>query len=571
MQFALLLPIIITTSLAEVLSIGALLPFLGVIAAPEKVFNSAAAQQVMPLLQLQSPQDLLLLITLVFVVAILASGIARTILFWTQTRLSIAISTDVTAKLYEDILHQPYNMHISRNSSEVIEGVRKAEALVHYIVNPVLVLLSSAIILIALVATLLFIEPFIAIGATLGFGFLYFVMMYFTKSQIERNGHTISVHQVRVTRAIQESLGGIRDVVIDGTQPVFLRAFRDALSPLQAARASNQFLSGSPRFGVEAIGITLIATLAFASIASLGEAGGAVQLIPALGALALGSQRLLPLLQQIYAAYTTLKGNQASTQDVINLLNKLMSVELPERKPKPLFFNTAISLKDLSFRYSSQEPWVLHHINLRIPKGSRVGFVGSTGSGKSTLFDVIMGLLTPTAGTLNIDSVEITPANSRAWQPHISHVPQAIYLSDASIAENIAFGVPQDQINIEHVKEAAQRAQIARTIENWTDGYNAIVGERGVKLSGGQRQRIGIARAFYKRAEVIILDEATSALDNETEAAVMQTVYNSSRAITLLIIAHRLSTLNNCDQIVELEHGSVKAVTKRIHMIRNTG
>jgi ATP-binding cassette subfamily B protein len=186
--------------------------------------------------------------------------------------------------------------------------------------------------------------------------------------------------------------------------------------------------------------------------------------------------------------------------------------------------------------------------------------VGVTGSGKSTLLDIVMGLLSPTEGALLIDNIAVTPQTTRAWQAHISHVPQAIYLSDTSIAENIAFGVPLELIDLRRVKQAAQQAQIAQTIEGWREGYNTLVGERGVRLSGGQRQRIGIARALYKRANVIIFDEATSALDNETEAAIMQAVAVLDRDITILIIAHRLTTLKNCDLMVELANGGIKAV-----------
>jgi len=231
-------------------------------------------------------------------------------------------------------------------------------------------------------------------------------------------------------------------------------------------------------------------------------------------------------------------------------------------------FQTAITLKDLGFRYTPQGPWVLRNLNLQIAKGSRVGFVGVTGIGKSTLLDIVMGLLTPSEGMLLIDNTVVNPQNPRAWQAHISHVPQAIYLSDTSIAENIAFGAPAELIDLQRVKQAAQQAQIAQTIEGWRNGYETLVGERGVRLSGGQRQRIGIARALYKRANVIIFDEATSALDNDTEAAVMQAVETLGRDITILIIAHHLTTLKNCDQIVELANCGIKAVGGYEQMMR---
>jgi ABC-type bacteriocin/lantibiotic exporter with double-glycine peptidase domain len=230
-------------------------------------------------------------------------------------------------------------------------------------------------------------------------------------------------------------------------------------------------------------------------------------------------------------------------------------------------FEVAINLKDLGFRYTPKGPMVLSHLNLHIPKGSRVGFVGVTGSGKSTLLDIIMGLLAPTEGALVIDDTVVNPHNARAWQLNVSHVPQSIYLSDASISENIAFGVAKEMIDMQRVKHAAQQAQISQTIEGWSRGFDTLVGERGVRLSGGQRQRIGIARALYKRANVIIFDEATSALDNETEAALIQALERLGGDITTLIIAHRLTTLKNCDQIVKLANGRINAIGPYEQMI----
>jgi ABC-type multidrug transport system fused ATPase/permease subunit len=559
-QLAVLSLLMIVASCAEVFIVGAVLPFLGVLTAPEKIFALELAQPFITLLQIRSAQDLLLPFTLIFILAAVFAGLARIALLWVQTRLSMAIGADFSVQVYERTLYQPYSLHVSRNSSEILAGARKAQDLVGYIVQPVLLVVGSTVILVAVIATLLAIQPVIALAAFFGFGLIYAVVVSITKRSIAHNSQTIAAQQGKVTKAIQEGLGGIRDVLIDGTQPVYSKLYKDAFLPWQRALASNQVVSASPRFGVEALGMVLIAGLAYVLAAASGPAGGATNAIPMLGALALGAQRLLPVLQQIYNAYITIKGNQASTQDALNLLDQPMPEHANAPPARPMAFNTSITLTDLGFRYTPQGPWVLRHLNLEIPKGSRVGFVGVTGSGKSTLLDLVMSLLNPTEGSLFIDNLAIRPENTRAWQAHISHVPQAIFLSDTSIAENIALGVPPQQIDLHRVKQAAQQAQIAQTIEGWPRGYDTQVGERGVRLSGGQRQRIGIARALYRRANVIIFDEATSALDNETEAAVMQAVETLGRDITILIIAHRLTTLRNCDRIVELANGGIKAV-----------
>jgi len=237
---------------------------------------------------------------------------------------------------------------------------------------------------------------------------------------------------------------------------------------------------------------------------------------------------------------------------------------LPSHANQPIVealpFSKRISLRQLAFRYGPDSPCVIKDLNFTIDKGSRVGFIGVTGSGKSTLLDIVMGLLEPTLGTLEVDGTPVTPINNRAWQRHIAHVPQAIFLADSTIEENIAFGVPKDQIDFARVLKAAQQAQIDETIETWEKQYQTVIGERGIRLSGGQRQRIGIARALYKEADVIIFDEATSALDNETERSVMQAIEGLSRDLTVLIIAHRLTTLKGCTQIVELGGGAIKLI-----------
>ncbi len=254
------------------------------------------------------------------------------------------------------------------------------------------------------------------------------------------------------------------------------------------------------------------------------------------------------------------RGGQASLEDALELLDQPLPKSGTEVSARRLSFQRSIALRHVAFRYSPESTWVFDNLDLTIAKGSRVGFMGTTGSGKSTLLDIIMGLLQPTHGVLEIDGQPITAENHRAWQALVAHVPQTIFLADSSIEENIAFGVPKDQIDSARVRKAAKQSQIANIIESWPHQYQTFVGERGIRLSGGQRQRIGIARALYKQAEVIIFDEATSALDNETEKAVMEVIESLGEEFTVLIIAHRLTTMRNCAQIVEIGDGGVKQI-----------
>ncbi len=555
-QFSLLLVLMIFASFAEILSIGAVLPFLAVLTVPSRVFEHPAAQPFIHILGLNTPDQLLLPLTISFGIAALLAGAMRLLLLWGSTRLSFATGADLSISIYRRTLYQPYAVHVARNSSEVINGIsNKANGVIYSIIVPVLTLISSSIMLSAILIAMLAVDPVIALAAFGGFGVIYAIIIRLTRNRLLMDSQRIARDSTLVIKSLQEGLGGIRDVLIDGSQAAYCQIYRNADQPLRRAQGNNLFISQSPRYGMEALGMLLIAVLAY-TLAK--QSDGIAKAIPVLGALALGAQRLLPVLQQAYGSWSSIQSGQASLQDTLGLLEQPLPEYADQPANKPLSFQQNIRLKHLSFRYGSQTPWVLNNLDITIAKGSRIGFIGTTGSGKSTLLDIVMGLLQPTEGTLEIDGQVITMSNHRAWQAHIAHVPQAIFLADSTIEENIAFGVPKDQINHERIRQAARQAQIADIIEAWSEQYQTFVGERGIRLSGGQRQRIGIARALYKQADVIIFDEATSALDNETEMAVMQAIEGLNENLTILIIAHRLTTLRNCTQIIELADGGIK-------------
>lgn len=546
----------IVASFAEIISIGAILPFLAVLTAPDRIFLLPSAQPAIRFFGFSSAGELLLPLTIGFGIAALTAGVVRLLLLWASTRLSFATGADLSIGIYRRTLYQPYSVHVARNSSEVITGIStKANTVIFNIIVPLFTFISTTIMLIAIMGALFVIDPLVAISAFGGFGLIYVVIITLTRKRQLINSRCMASESTQVIKSLQEGLGGIRDVLIDGSQAAYCKIYRQADLPLRHAQGNSLFISQSPRFGMEALGMMLIAILAYALSR---QPDGIVKAIPVLGALALGAQRMLPVLQQAYSAWSAIQGGQVSLRDTLELLDQPLPDYVDQPEAEPLPFRKEISLKNLSFRYTTQTPWVLKNLDLTIPKGNRIGFIGITGSGKSTLLDIVMGLLAPTEGSLEIDGQPVTTANNRAWQAHIAHVPQAIYLADTTIEENIAFGVPKGKIDHERVKLATQKAQIADIIESWPKKYQTYVGERGIRLSGGQRQRIGIARALYKQADVIIFDEATSALDNETEQAVMQAIESLSKDLTVLIIAHRLTTLRNCTQIIELADGGIK-------------
>jgi len=552
--------LMIIASIAEVISIGSLFPFLGILMSPEKIFVNSFASPLVTFFRLHGPDELLLFLTLFFIVAVILSGLARLLLFWFQTKLSREIGADFSARVYELTLYQPYSWHTSQNSSEIIAGIDKAGALVGSIIQPVFTIFGSTLIMVAILSAMLAVEPYLTIATLVSLGVIYFFLAYVTKHKIKKNSQTIALQQGKITKAVQEGLGGIRDVLIDGTQDFYSKLYSEALLPSNTASASNQFVAVTPRFAIEAIGLAVIAGAAYFLTSMGGSSKGVSHAIPIIGTLAMGAQRLLPVLQQIYSSYIRFKGSEFSNKDALAFMARPMLITGGKSKIQALPFQKAIVLRDIGYRYSQNSPWVLKALSLEIAKGSRVGFIGATGSGKSTLLDMVMGLLTPVEGVMLIDGEALTQQNTCNWQANISHVPQSIFLSDASIAENIAFGVARDKIDIKYVEYVAQKAQIATTIEGWPNSYDTQVGERGIRLSGGQRQRIGIARALYKRSNVIIFDEATSALDNTTEELVMDAIDTLGRDVTILTIAHRLTTIKRCDFVVEIENGSIKQV-----------
>lgn len=563
-QFGLLLGLMLVSAFAEVISLGAVLPFLGALTAPERVFSHPIVASMARSWGITSAADMLLPLTVGFATAALFAGGVRMLLLWSATRLAYASSADLSADAYRRTLYQPYRVHVARNSSEVIDSLTNKVAIAAFVLNQLLSLISSVVMMIAIMLALLAINAKVALVAATSFGASYMLIAWLFRKRLEHNSKLIARESTQLIKALQEGMGSIRDVLLDSTQPLYCEIHRRTDHALKLAQGSSIFIGGSPRFAMEAAGMVLIAVLAY-SLSR--QAEGIASVLPLLGALALGAQRLLPALQQSYTCWTGVVGSQASLADMLKLLDQPLPAEAFQPLPPPLHFQEVIRFDAVRFRYSNDGPWILDGINLSIPKGVRIGFVGSTGSGKSTMLDLLMGLMDPDQGRILVDGQPIRGEHRRAWQRTIAHVPQSIYLADTTLAENIAFGVSREEIDMERVRQAARQAQIADFIESRTMGYHTLVGERGICLSGGQRQRVGIARALYKQANVLVFDEATSALDNATEKEVMNAIDALNRDLTIIIVAHRLSTVRHCDTIIEFSSGQIVAQGTYEHLL----
>jgi ATP-binding cassette, subfamily B, bacterial PglK len=554
-QFCLVLVLLLIGALAELATIGVVLPFLALLADPSGALNHPFVTLLLTNFGWHTKEQLLVPITLLFGSTAIITGVIRIILTYASQKFVFRLGHDLGVAAYSRILHQPYSFHISRNTSETISCIDKVNSVLFSILSPVMQLVIGIIICLSIIAVFMILNPFIAFATAAILGFIYIAVSFGTRRRLKNNSKIIAESLTQRVKIIQEGLGGIRDVLIDHSQSVYVEKFKNIDLTFRDAQTINAFIGATPRFIVEAAGMALIALMAlFLSM----QQGDMTSAIPMLGALALGAQRILPLLQQIYYGWASLMGNKQIMFDVLELLDRPAPEErLSIRQASDFEFKRSITLRNIGFRYSPLQQFVLKHIDLEIDNGQRVGFVGKTGSGKSTLLDMIMGLLEPTEGQILVDGKELDEGTRRGWQSRIAHVPQAIFLADASIKANIAFGITEECIDMDRVRKAARRAHLSDFIESLEVGYETSVGERGVKLSGGQRQRIGIARALYREADVLIFDEATSALDNETEAAVMEAINELGRDLTILMIAHRLSTVAACDKIVRMDGGHI--------------
>ena len=543
---------------AELLSLGAVLPFLAVLSDPERLWQQPLIQSIAVWVGFTEASQLLLPTTITFASAAVLAALIRLTNLWLNGRLAAAVGSDLSCEAYRRTLYQPYSVHVHRNSAAVITAVTSQIGQTVAALNAILQLVASSLVAAGLLLGLLLIDAPVAVAAAALFGGAYGVLAIAARRELIGNSKQTAKASTQQVKALQDGLGAIRDVLLDNSQNLYIHTYRQADVSLRQLGAKNAFLAAFPRYALEALGIVAIALLggllAF-------QRGSGSPVVPLLGALALGAQRLLPALQQIYNGWASLKAYNAAIQSVLAMLNQSMTLVV--NNVEPLALQKCICLDDVGFRYGSDQPEVLRGVNLQIRCGERVGLIGSTGSGKSTMVDVLMGLLPPTRGRLLVDGVDLHDLDNQdqlvAWRAAIAHVPQSIYLADSSIAENIAFGVPRHLIDLARVKHAAQQAQISSFIESNSDGYWSFVGERGIRLSGGQRQRIGIARALYKQARVLVFDEATSALDTGTEEAVMTAVEALSKNLTIVVIAHRLSTVQSCDRVVRLDQGFVAA------------
>jgi ABC-type multidrug transport system fused ATPase/permease subunit len=551
LQVLALLVLSIFSALVEVAAVGSILPFIAVLQDPEIIKSYIRGSLTDEWLGNHLP----FAITMLFCISVLLSSAMRIFMVWISARVSYGAGSDLSAEIFRRTLYQPYRLHVIRSSNEVVDLLSSGvAALIGECLLPAVSLISNLFV-IGAVGTLLFVvNPLLAVSVVFGIGTLYIVIAWLNRHRLDRLGYQSSMASREKIRTIQESVGGMRDVLINGTQSSFLRHFSGSEGILNHSRTAIRMLGQSPRYLIEAIALVMVAIMAY----RLSDGNGLNSSVAVIGTFAIGAQRTLPALQNAFTSWTTIRNSMAYVDRIIKYLDESEPApDTQSRKGEPLPFSSQIQFDSVSFRYTNGSPLANSTLSFTIPRGSRVGIIGSSGSGKSTMVDLLMGLLEPSEGEIRIDGIPLVASNRAAWQANISHVPQSVFISEGSIEENIAFGIPPRNVDHLRVVEAARMARIHEFIESLPSGYATPGGERGIRLSGGQRQRIGIARALYRRCNVLVFDEATSALDNETEQSVMHAVSQLSKDLTIVLIAHRLTTLRDCDIIMEIEQGKV--------------
>lgn len=554
-----LLSMVVAMAILDMVGIASIMPFMSVLSNPDVVVSNQYLAAVYRGMNFTSAESFLAFLGLSVFLLLLFSTAFKALTTYSLLRFSQMREYSISRRLVSGYLHQPYEWFLNRHSADLGKTVlSEVGQVINGSVVPMMQLIAQSAVALAIVCLLIVANPAVAASMVLGLGAVYATIYISSRRYLSR----IGTDRVRANRqryqVTHEAFGGIKDVKIAGLEGALLKRFDDPAERYAKCQTASQVVAQLPRYALEVVAFGGMLSLAVYTIRLPGGLGAALPLIALYG---LAGFRLLPALQQIYAHLTRIRFSGPALDRLhtdISALPPFAEVSYAAGASKAPALTDGLALVDVAYRYPNAQREALHGLRMEVPAHSIVGLVGTTGSGKTTAVDILLGLLSPLSGQLVVDGVAISPSNLRAWQRMVGYVPQQVFLTDDTVAANIAFGVPVDDIDHAAVERAGRVANLHEFVSTQLpQGYLTAIGERGVRLSGGQRQRIGIARALYHDPEVLVLDEATSALDNLTEQAVMEAVNNLGHRKTIVLIAHRLSTVRECDKIFILEDGKL--------------
>lgn len=551
-QLFFLLIAIALMSFFELVGVASIFPFMSVALDPDSIETKSYLHFVYQKLNFTSHKDFLLFLGAGTICSLIIGNILRAIANYMLLKFAHIQAHSLGYRIFQSYLKRPYESHLLNNSSQLVNVViSEVGQLITGVFLPLLKAFGRLTTSLCIISMLIILDPMVAIIMAIFLGLAYFIVFHFFKRKIMQLSKERGEMGAARFKSLSEASGGIKEVKLMGKESFFLNEFSNPSKRFAYGQAHNAIVGDLPRYILEVIAFGGIISLVMYLLAKK----GAQEAITLSSLYAFAGYKMIPSLQEIFNSLTKVKFNYPIVKLIKSSIDETFEENLGSEK---VTFKESIELSNLSFQYKMSDSLVLKDINLKIKFNSTVGIIGPTGSGKTTLVDLILGLLGPTSGCIKVDGVPLSKSNLRSWQDQIGYVPQFIYLTDDTIKANIAFGIRDDQIDLDKVKKAAELAQISSFIE--TDlplGYQTIVGDRGVRLSGGQRQRIGVARALYNNPSLIVFDEATSALDNETEKALMDSIESLSGKRTIIMIAHRLTTIEKANQVIKIDKGQI--------------
>ena len=560
--------LVVIMAIMEILGVASIIPFMGLVGDMNQLQEDNILAQVYQASGLGSESQFVFLLGFGVLIMLLLSAVISMFTTWMQSMLANKIGSEIADRLYTYYLMQNWLFHASGSSAQLTKKIAvETQRVTGHILMPLMYLNARIILVLLMVISIFIYEPKVAIIGFTTFTIAYLFLFTVVRMRLQSNGKTISKVNEQRFRLMNEAFGGIKDVLLLGRDSDFISRFNKSGVDLAYSQGNNGALINVPRYFMELIAFGSMIAIVLYLIAYYDVDMSII--LPVLSVYALASVKLLPAFQNIYASVASIKSHSAAFESIHKDLANSTQAKLrkPISEKNYLFPKEKISLENITFTYPTIDEPALDCLNMVIPANSVIGIVGPSGSGKSTLIDILLGLIEPQKGAIKIDEEVINSKNCRSWQNSIGFVAQSIFLSEGTIAENVAFGIPKDQINLQKVQQALKLAHLDEMVQSLDKGIHTKVGERGVQLSGGQRQRVGIARALYYKAEVLVFDEATSSLDGVTEKMIMEAIHEFSGQKTIIMIAHRLKTVKKCDQIFFIDKGQVVDVGKYNELI----